>query len=148
MLSFRVLRGDGDVRVVETTSAVISYRGERVLLELLWDVTDQLEQRAREVTALNHMLQLNLLEWYKVAQEYREVLSAVRDTLRVGEISSVETDELGALIDNIVPTDGSSHDPLACWRLRPTSPAELLSWLITTAADSPAAVVPFPGPRG
>jgi hypothetical protein len=40
------------------------------------------------------------------------VLSAVRDTLRVGEISSVETDELGALIDNIVPTDGSSHDPL------------------------------------
>ena len=88
------------------------FRKERKLRMSLQDRDGQLEQRAREVTALNHMLQQHLLEWYKVAQEYREVLSAIRDTLRVGAISSDETDELGALIDNFVPTDGASPDTL------------------------------------
>ena len=46
------------------------FHKERRLRVNLHERDEQLEQRAREVTALNRLLQQHLLEWYKVAQEY------------------------------------------------------------------------------
>ena len=76
------------------------FRKERGLRVNLQARDKELEQRAREVTALNNMLQQHLLEWQRVAQEYREVLTAIREML--GDLSMDEGGELRSLIDNVV----------------------------------------------
>ena len=75
----------------------------------LQDRDQELEQRAREVSALNQLLQQHLLEWYKVAQEYRGVLAGIREMLSgEGEISLVQSVELGELIDSVVAGESAA----------------------------------------
>ena len=78
------------------------FRNERRLRGSVQERDKKLEERAREVTALNHLLQRHLLEWYKVAQEYREVLAGIREMLEEGSVSDAQHEEMGLLIDRVV----------------------------------------------
>lgn len=102
------------------------FRKERGLRVSVQERDRQLEQRAREVTALNHLLQQHLLEWYKVAQEYREVLAGIREMLREGSISDAQREEMGALIDRVV-AEPRPEDRSTCSKTR-ASPAHAMRW--------------------
>ena len=84
------------------------FQQERRLRMSLHARDEQLEQRAREVTALNQMLPQHLLEWYKVAQEYREVLGTIKEVLRDGVVTPDRSDEMGELIDSVVSEEEES----------------------------------------
>jgi hypothetical protein len=77
------------------------FRNERRLRGNLQERDAMLEQRAREVSALNNLLQHQLVEWYKVAQEYREVLSTIKDVLREGMMDEARGDEIEEMINAI-----------------------------------------------
>ena len=76
-----------------------SFRKERGLRVSLQERDSMLDQRAREVTALNHLLQQQILEWHNVADEYREILLSIRDLLDDGQLGPKESDALGGLIE-------------------------------------------------
>jgi len=77
------------------------FRNQRRLRCNLQERDAMLEQPAREVTALNNMLQQQLVEWYKVDQEYRDVLSTIKDVLREGMMGAVRGDEIEEMITAI-----------------------------------------------
>ena len=77
------------------------FRNERRLRGSLKHSDSMLEQRAREVSALNNLLQQQLVEWYKVAQEYREVLGTIKDVLREGMMDSTRSDQIEQMISSI-----------------------------------------------
>jgi hypothetical protein len=77
------------------------FRNERRLRGNLQERDAMLEQRAREVSALNNLLQQQLVEWYKVAQEYREVLSTIKDVLREGMMDASRGGEIEEMINAI-----------------------------------------------
>lgn len=76
-----------------------AFRKERGLRVSLQERDTMLDQRAREVTALNHLLQQQVLEWHNVADEYREVLLSVRDLLQDGQLGAAQSQALGGLIE-------------------------------------------------
>ncbi|MDA1036650.1 MAG: hypothetical protein O3B65_07210 [Chloroflexi bacterium] len=76
-----------------------SFRNERTLRVSLQERDSMLDQRAREVTALNHLLQQQILEWHNVADEYREILLSIRDLLDEGQIGPEQSEALGGLIE-------------------------------------------------
>lgn len=78
------------------------FRAERKLRISLTERNNELEQRAREVAGLNHLLQQHLAEWYKLAHEYREVLQSMKDLLNERMFRDDRTDKLAAMIDAIV----------------------------------------------
>ena len=78
------------------------FRAERKLRMSLTERNSELEQRAREVAGLNNLLQQHLAEWYKLAYEYREVLTSIKDLLNEGILKNDRTDQLAAMIDAIV----------------------------------------------
>ena len=78
------------------------FRNERKLRLSLTERNAQLEQRAREVAALNNLLQSHLAEWYKLSHEYRDVLQSIRELLAEGVLQDDRSDQLAAMIDAIV----------------------------------------------
>jgi hypothetical protein len=78
------------------------FRNERKLRLNLNDRDAQLDQRAREVSALNNLLQQQLVEWYKIAKEYREVLTSINDMLQEGTGELPVTSELKEMIESVV----------------------------------------------
>ena len=76
-----------------------SFRNERSLRLSLQERDKMLDQRAREVTALNHLLHQQVLEWHKVADEYREILLSIRDLLDEGQLGPEQSEALGGLIE-------------------------------------------------
>lgn len=60
------------------------FRKERDLRSSLRERDELLEHRAREVSALNLLLQQHLMEWYGVARQYRNVLGRLRESLAGG----------------------------------------------------------------
>ncbi|MEE8519690.1 MAG: hypothetical protein V3S98_11245, partial [Dehalococcoidia bacterium] len=88
------------------------FRKERELRESLEERDDELSQRAREVAALNQMLQQHLLEWYQIAQDYREVLRAIKEMLKTAQVSPTK----GALIQEFIDSAISTRlEPEAMW---------------------------------
>jgi len=78
------------------------FRAERKLRLSLTERNAELEQRAREVAGLNNLLQQHLAEWYKLAHEYREVLTSIKELLNEGPLKDERTVHLAAMIDAIV----------------------------------------------
>lgn len=78
------------------------FRNERKLRVNLSDRDAQLDQRAREVSALNNLLQQQLVEWYKIAKEYREVLESINEMLKEGTGELPLSDELKGMIESVV----------------------------------------------
>jgi hypothetical protein len=78
------------------------FRNERKLRINLSDRDAQLDQRAREVSALNNLLQQQLVEWYKIAKEYREVLESINDLLQEGTGDLPISEELKGMIAAVV----------------------------------------------
>ena len=78
------------------------FRNERKLRINLSDRDAQLDQRAREVSALNNLLQQQLVEWYKIAKEYREVLESINDMLKEGTGNLPISNELKEMIESVV----------------------------------------------
>jgi hypothetical protein len=87
------------------------FRKERKLRINLKQRDSELVQRTREVTALNRLLQEHLLEWYKVAEDYREVLVAIKETLR-SKTFGENAAELEAMLDNVVNESEAVGFPL------------------------------------
>ena len=77
-----------------------SFRKERGLRTTLQERDSMLDQRAREVTALNHLLQQQLTEWHGFAEDYREVLLSIRDLLTEGDFGPERTEALSRVIDD------------------------------------------------
>ena len=89
------------------------FRAERKLRLSLTERNAELEQRAREVAGLNNILQHHLAEWYKLAYEYRDVLTSIKELLDEGMVKNDRTDQLAAMIDAIVAeTEEASADKL------------------------------------
>ncbi len=86
-----------------------SFRKERSLRLSLQERDTMLDQRAREVTALNHLLHQQVLEWHKVADEYREILLSIRDLLDEGQLGPEQSEALGGLIEAGV-ADATAHE--------------------------------------
>jgi hypothetical protein len=78
------------------------FRQERKLRLNLSARDAQLDQRPREVSALNNLLQQQLVEWYKIAKEYREVLESINDVLKSGGPDLPITAELKGMIEAVV----------------------------------------------
>jgi hypothetical protein len=78
------------------------FRQERKLRLNLSARDAQLDQRSREVSALNNLLQQQLVEWYKIAKEYREVLESINDVLKSGGPDLPITAELKGMIEAVV----------------------------------------------
>jgi hypothetical protein len=78
------------------------FRNERKLRVNLSDRDSQLDQRAREVSALNNLLQQQLIEWYKIAKEYREVLESINDMLKQDTGDLPISEELKGMIESVV----------------------------------------------
>ncbi len=78
------------------------FRNERKLRGNLSDRDAELDQRAREVSALNNLLQQQLVEWYKIAKEYREVLESINEMLKEGTGELPISDELKRMIESVV----------------------------------------------
>ena len=97
------------------------FRKERELRESLEERDDELSQRAREVAALNQMLQQHLLEWYQIAQDYREVLRAIKEMLKTAQVSPTK----GALIQEFIDSAISTRlEPEAMWVEEADDPEE------------------------
>ncbi len=97
------------------------FRKERELRESLEERDDELSQRAREVAALNQMLQQHLLEWYQIAQDYREVLRAIKEMLKTAQVSPTK----GALIQEFIDSAISTRlEPEAMWVEETDDPEE------------------------
>ena len=89
------------------------FRAERKLRLSLTERNAELEQRAREVAGLNNILQQHLAEWYKLAYDYRDVLTSIKELLSDGMVKDERTSQLAAMIDAIVAeTEEASSDKL------------------------------------
>ena len=93
-------------------------RGLRMSLE---EREETLTQRAREVTALNQMLQQHLLEWYRIAQDYREVLGAIKEMLKSVQVSPTKEALMTEFIDSAMTSslESPSEDEWAEEELDP-----------------------------
>ena len=76
-----------------------AFRKECTLRVSLQEQDSMLAQRAHEVTALNHLLQQQVLEWHDAADEYREVLLSVRDLLEDGQLGAAQSQARAGLIE-------------------------------------------------
>lgn len=85
-----------------------SFHNERALRMTLQERDSLLNQRAREVTALNHLLQQQLTEWHQFAEDYRDVLLSIRDLLGEGDFGPERTEALSELIDGAVPDSNAT----------------------------------------
>ena len=74
---------------------------ERHLQEQLQAQQEELKNREREVTALNRMMQEHLMDWYQLAQGYRQVLAQVKKVLEEpdGQVDAGQAKQLRRVLE-------------------------------------------------